>query len=1338
MYHGMAIAWLISIFIGRLNPSPVVGEAISTKQIHPNSEILSVFCSPQINWRTASIPLYCFDMDKIYQNEASWKTPSSRYFTGGISFDPSCGAVQLSARDTVIFGNCTSTFYAKLYRKFKAVDGLGNQWDTIQVMTFQKVDRKRLFFPKDTIIQTCSPTGKAIPSLTPYWVSTFKDTVLLSNLSCGVVGMVKTVENATCKLGRRIQRIATLFDPCSQQSIAVDTVNIFIGDAQAPFVNMPKAVQDLRLGPMACTGSIPTGYDALRQIFQITVSDCDLSQLNVTIKTFKPRVNGTDSSYQTTVYPITNGFITNIPTGKHRLVLNAIDGCGNSKTDSLIFRVVDLTSPVIKCPGDQMLTLDKTGFARISVSDFSSYASDNCAIKSLKFRRLVTRVCLSVFDRNGNGRLDLGDGLVLENGTFYTPLSSYLDFQCCDLNANSLVEIWAEDLAGNISRCMFGVEVNDPTLPVCQPPKDTAVFCNDENLWDPTLMGKASVINNPCGQIIVRELPPIESFDNCGVGQLIRRWQAVKNVNTPREIKGPEVRQTITVKGIRDYGFRLPADTAVVCSKLKDAVKLSFQQNGCDLLAFSYSDNRSLPFGNECYIIYRTYQIVNWCEYKENKPIVTISRDPAKNGKIGESPFWVLVRQNGKTFFDTDNDETNSKPTSKGYITDSDENPSIASTGRWQYTQVIRVFDNVPPSLSATDNLIFSGRYADCTGDVNLALTVNEDCAPETLTFQIQFDRDANGSIDQELPPSALAGTYPRFRIQGRFPFGKHLFMVTATDNCGNVTRRNIPFSVLDKEGPKPNCINGLVVNLSPVAPNTDADGDGDIDRGAVTIFATDLVARGGSDCSGNIRYSIFKSDDVESGAIIPNPDKSSLVLTCDDRPSVLVYVYAWDVWGNKQYCETYVYVDDSKYKTCPQPGTASINGIIKTYTNSAVAKIPVKLGGNLRKNDTTNIKGIFNFSQLEAFNNYTITPQSPNDYNNGVSTYDLVMLTRHILNEERLTSPYQYIAGDIDRSGSITTLDVLLLRRLVLRLDQKFSRNTSWRFIDASYRFPDPLNPFAEEPPAFRQIYNLDGQVLNVDFIGVKIGDINGNVDLSNANTVELRSQATPISLTLDNQHIVAGKTYKIQLALQDLTQLQGLQYGIQFSPSALDLSNIEYEVLQEEDLSLNDVERGLLQFSWSRGISLGNVESNNLCSLTFLALQTGDLKDFLQFSTGGLHPEAYTQDLKIHPLQLLWKGNDNTTISNDLVFQLHQNRPNPFGEDTVIEFDLPAPERATLTIRDVAGRTLFTTTANYLAGRHQITVSKSELGAQGLLYYSLETPKFAATKRMVVLNTN
>jgi hypothetical protein len=316
----------------------------------------------------------------------------------------------------------------------------------------------------------------------------------------------------------------------------------------------------------------------------------------------------------------------------------------------------------------------------------------------------------------------------------------------------------------------------------------------------------------------------------------------------------------------------------------------------------------------------------------------------------------------------------------------------------------------------------------------------------------------------------------------------------------------------------------------------------------------------------------------------------------------------------------------------------------------------------------------------------------------------------------------------------------VLLLRRLVLRLDQKFARNTSWRFIDSRYRFPDQLNPFAEIPPAARQINNLDGQLLDVDFIGIKIGDINGNVDLdaTNANQVELRSQAEAMPMVLIDEKLIPGRTYSVALNLKDLKSLLGLQYSLQFDPNALELSQVHYAALQEEDISWNDLERGMLHFSWNKGLSSGENESTMLCTLEFTALEAINLRAALHLSTRILRPEAYTSDLLIHPIQLVWKTKgDDLTFQQDLVFQLYQNRPNPFGNDTVIEFDLPFQERATLIVRDLAGRILYRTTADYLAGHHQITLSKSILGASGLLYYSLETPNFAATKKMVVLNT-
>ena len=77
------------------------------------------------------------------------------------------------------------------------------------------------------------------------------------------------------------------------------------------------------------------------------------------------------------------------------------------------------------------------------------------------------------------------------------------------------------------------------------------------------------------------------------------------------------------------------------------------------------------------------------------------------------------------------------------------------------------------------------------------------------------------------------------------------------------------------------------------------------------------------------------------------------------------------------------------------------------------------------------------------------------------MTTYDLVLINKHILAIEPFNSPYKMIAADANVSGSITSFDVVALRRLILGLDTALIANTSWRFVNKTFIFPNLNNPF-------------------------------------------------------------------------------------------------------------------------------------------------------------------------------------------------------------------------------------------------------------------------------------
>ena len=84
---------------------------------------------------------------------------------------------------------------------------------------------------------------------------------------------------------------------------------------------------------------------------------------------------------------------------------------------------------------------------------------------------------------------------------------------------------------------------------------------------------------------------------------------------------------------------------------------------------------------------------------------------------------------------------------------------------------------------------------------------------------------------------------------------------------------------------------------------------------------------------------------------------------------------------------------------------------------------------------------------------------------------------------------------------------------------------------------------------------------------------------------------------------------------------------------------------------------------------------------------------------------------------------------------FALYQNTPNPFTGETVIGFQLPYSGVADLTIYDVTGLLIKRINGEYKAGYNEVRLSSTKLGVTGVLYYQLDTDRYTATKKMVLV---
>lgn len=139
-----------------------------------------------------------------------------------------------------------------------------------------------------------------------------------------------------------------------------------------------------------------------------------------------------------------------------------------------------------------------------------------------------------------------------------------------------------------------------------------------------------------------------------------------------------------------------------------------------------------------------------------------------------------------------------------------------------------------------------------------------------------------------------------------------------------------------------------------------------------------------------------------------------------------------------------------------------------------------------------TNASGEYAFADIPTGATYSLALNRADGAPlNGVSTFDAVLIARHILGVEALSSPLKMIAADANGSGTITTFDIVLIRRLILGISQQFDI-PHWRFVRADLVFPNLDQVFATlnaDPAQF-----LLGDDLTRNFIAVKIGDVNGS----------------------------------------------------------------------------------------------------------------------------------------------------------------------------------------------------------------------------------------------------
>lgn len=305
-------------------------------------------------------------------------------------------------------------------------------------------------------------------------------------------------------------------------------------------------------------------------------------------------------------------------------------------------------------------------------------------------------------------------------------------------------------------------------------------------------------------------------------------------------------------------------------------------------------------------------------------------------------------------------------------------------------------------------------------------------------------------------------------------------------------------------------------------------------------------------------------------------------------------------------------------------------------------------------QNIQADASGAFQFSPVEGCQDYTLTPYRNDNPTNGVTTFDLVLISKHILGLEPLNTPYKIIAADANRSGAVTTFDIVQLRKLILGIDTVFSGNTSWRFVPSDYIFANPQNPFSSAFPESLNIQAGSTSVSALDFEAIKVGDVNETAAPGFQSGLEERKSPQP--LLFENRAFEAQEFISCVFSA-DVKNMAGWQFTLRFDQNVLQLEQVVplEEGLAAEHMSTEGSEQGLLTFSFDLGGKLLGEGPEDLFELRFKALKKGSLLAAIQISDMPTQACFFQLDGTAYKPVLLSKPER----AADFV------APNPFGKD-------------------------------------------------------------------------
>ncbi len=1022
-----------------------------------------------------------------------------------------------------------------------------------------------------------------------------------------------------------------------------------------------------------------------------------------------------------------------VPIGHHNFTYYGQDCCGNVSTSEVRITVRDNTAPVAVTQESLVIQLTTDlqgdGVAKIFAEDIDNHSFDACSDVKLEVRRNDGNIWChqgnATFNDDGHTNDTENDD---DNGAFVMFCCEDLVLIDDDGQTYGLYDVqlrvWDDgdgngiygSAGDNYNESWTTIRVEDKLSPIVDCPENIEINCN-EDFANLSLTGQPTA-QGPCFPSFCEE--PIDTYvrkaassapfvgeeipaydPSCRQGAIRRTWYC----------GGSNCSQWIIVRPAEEASLEIewPEDQTIDC--LGEVYgEPSFTDNICETIGVSMRSDTFYFTTGTCYRILNHWSVIEWCNYDAS---------------------------------DSDNNDIVEPGLDDGFV-----------EGVYNHIQVIRLFDTVDPILSVRDTIVSSN--SECQSENIVLKAFAEDngaCGTDWLKWEVEVDLGSDWNVDYtystSLPsndPFYLSPTLDTMYLT--LPDGldancsqSHRVQWKVEDGCGNITSQSQSLTIKDLKSPTPYCL-----NLSSAL----------MANGRVELWARDFDAGSFDNCTGQDYLMYSFSPNVPPQLIDPNEENpwydengvtnqnnyvtgdaelwndelrsSSKIFDCDELEQAFgnggIYplaIYVWDLCGNFDYCSVNLQLTDNESACGLTDLRAMIAGTVENESGEMIEGISMSVNSELPsypREVITDADGSYSFLDNPMYNQYQLTGEKNDDWLNGVTTLDIVLIQKHILGLLDLQSPYKMIAADANNDEKISAVDLVKLRKLILGLEEDIPGNSSWRLV------PKGLSMNIEQPWPFDEMIHfsdLDQSEHEADFIGIKVGDVNDSAILS-FNTQQIASRALP-QMSIRVEQNVSDNYNRIDFICTRSFYLSGFQFALSgLNTQPLELQSAKLNMATDNYHHRPDA----LLVSWNTSEQLLVEESELLFSIKVQGSQISDLT----FDESLIANEMYVGD-KLDAYNLKLIQSNNASIQESFVLA-----PNPMSDSAKLKFQLHKEQDIEIFVHDVSGKLIYKFEAFGHEGNNEIQLKISDLRlTTGLYFISLETQHNRFVRRATVV---